>query len=169
MSTTPIQFQHSWKDGSFIYAHAAGTNIAYALGHEFTHPPLTHSKVAIYTWSQTSPAFIGRLNHIIKHWEDCVDIEVLPLSHHPSRAQFILHIPSYWYEFSMFQSFLHRVCLRLHKPSCRLYDFSDIYLLYFSTRDSIQFQPQSPYHILLVPQYQYSPSSSPYYNVKVLD
>jgi hypothetical protein len=167
----PVRFEHCRSDGIFIYARAAGPNIAYAMGHEFTRPPLAHSKVAIYTWSQTTPAFVGRLSRIVKHWKDCVDIAVTPSPHHSEfTGRYILRIPSYWYEFSSLQSVFNQVCLRLCKPSCGLYDFTNTFPIYLASpsRDK-PYSANPPHSIILVPHFQYSPQSSPYYNVKVLD
>jgi hypothetical protein len=57
--------------------------------------------------------------------------------------------------------------LFFYKPPSGLFDDQDAYPVIFST--FITSQPAPPGYINLQPVYQYSPTSSPYYNVRVMD
>ena len=156
MQSITTSFHHCRKYGTFIYTWETQTS-AYALGYELSQPPQAHSLIAIYTVKQPFPIFVGKLDQIIKHWDDCVDIRILPSPHHHliRTPPFVLHIPEDWYEFSHYQYLRRKYYLRFHNPPACTTTYTNHHPIYFSHIDKET--PLSPTFALLDPSYQYSP------------
>lgn len=171
LADVQISFPHNPALGTFLYVRTVTPSLGYALGHEYTRPPYAKGRVVLYSSNQTSPFLVGRICRMVTHYEDCVEVEIQPV---PSYAKFhptpfLLRIPDHWYELTPVQSFYRRLYLRFRKPPASIVDYTDIYPVLFSTLRLPQGVEPPPGPPLLHPIFQYSPKSSPYYEVRVLD
>lgn len=117
-ATVQTHICHNCSNGTFVYVRRIGQNSGYALGHECSQIPQANTKVALNEKSGKRPEIIGRISCIIEHWEDSVEILIIPSIHYYSKIYklkpYQLLIPITCIKLTALQTLYHKLYLSMH-------------------------------------------------------